>query len=74
LRRADLRQCVFGQSGRSTGFMEARLADCRAEGAEGMISGPIDIGADSPRLLDGDDLQHWFADRGAPLVQVRPPA
>jgi uncharacterized protein YjbI with pentapeptide repeats len=74
LRGADLRQCVFGQSGRSTGFMEARLADCLVEDAKGLVSGPIDVGTDSPRLLDGADLQRWFADRGAPLVEVRPPA
>jgi hypothetical protein len=54
--------------------MEARLADCLVEDAKGMVDGPIDVGTDSPRLLDGADLQRWFADSKAPLVEVRPPA
>jgi hypothetical protein len=74
LRGADLRQCLFGLDGSSTGLVEVRLADCLVDGAAGMVSGPIDAGPDSPRLLDGTDLQRWFADRGAPLVEVRPPA
>jgi uncharacterized protein YjbI with pentapeptide repeats len=74
LRGADLRDCVFGLINNVTGLAEVRLADCLAEGARGMVSGPVDIGADSPELLDGADLQRWFADRGAPLVEVRPPA
>lgn len=74
LRGADLRQCVFGRSGYSTSFTEARLADGVAEGAEGMVKGPIDVGADAPQLLDGVALQRWFAERGAPLVEVRQPA
>jgi hypothetical protein len=39
-----------------------------------MVKGPIDVGADSPQLLDGAALQRWFAERGAPLVEVRQPA
>jgi uncharacterized protein YjbI with pentapeptide repeats len=74
LRGADLRQCVFGRSGRSTTFMEARFAGGLVEEATGMVDGPIDVGADSPRLLDGADLQRWFADHNAPQVEVRPPA
>jgi uncharacterized protein YjbI with pentapeptide repeats len=74
LRGADLRECVFGRSGHSTSFTEARLADCIVEGAQGMVHGPIDVGADAPQLLDGPDLQRWFADRGAPLAEVWPPA
>jgi len=70
LRGADLRHCTLGQIGYSTGFTEARLADCLVEGAQGMVDGPVDIGADSPQFLDGADLQQWFADRGAPLVEV----
>jgi hypothetical protein len=74
LRGADLRECVFGRSGHSTSFTEARLAGCLAEGAQGMVKGPIDVGADSPQLLDGAALQRWLAERGAPLVEVRQPA
>jgi hypothetical protein len=73
LRGADLRNCVFGLSGRSTGLEKARLAGCRLEGATGRVMGPVDVGEDAPRLLDGDDLRQWFADRGAPLVEVRAP-
>ena len=74
LRWADLRQCVFGRSGYSTSLTEARLAGCLAEGAQGMVKGPVDVGGDSPQLLDGAALQRWFTERGAPLVEVRPPA
>jgi uncharacterized protein YjbI with pentapeptide repeats len=74
LRGADLRECVFGRSRYSTGFTKAKFADCLAEGARGKVDGPVDVGADSPQLLDGADLQRWFADRGAPLVEVWQPA
>ena len=74
LRGADLRNCVFGLLGNLTGFHEVRLADCLMEGAKGTVMGPVDVGADSPQLLDGADLHQWFADRGAPLVEVWRPA
>ena len=74
LRSADLRECIFGRSDMPTKFHEARFADCRVEGAEGSVAGPINVGMDSPRLLDGADLQSWFADHGAPLVEVWEPA
>lgn len=74
LRDADLRLCMFGQNGSSANFTKARLADCLVEGAKGLIDGPVDVGADSPQLLDGADLQRWFAERGAPLVEVWQPA
>lgn len=70
LRGADLRYCVFGLIGNLTGFTNARLAGSLVEGAKGKISGPVDVGVDSPQLLDGADLQRWFADRGASLVEV----
>jgi uncharacterized protein YjbI with pentapeptide repeats len=73
-RGADLRQCVFGEDGSRTGFTNARLADCLVEGAKGTVSSPVDVGADSPQLLVGAGLQRWFADRGAPLVEVWSPA
>jgi len=69
-RGADLRQCLFGEDGSRTGLTNARLADCQVKGARGTVSSPADVGADSPTLLDGADLQRWFADRGAPLVEV----
>jgi uncharacterized protein YjbI with pentapeptide repeats len=73
LRGADLRHCVFGLIGNLTGFTNVRLADCSVEGARGTVIGPADVGTDSPQLLDGADLQRWFADRGAPLVEVWQP-
>jgi uncharacterized protein YjbI with pentapeptide repeats len=74
LRGADLRECMFGHNPMFASFREARFADCRVEGAAGQVSGPIDVGMESPRLLDGADLQRWFAEHGAPLVQVWEPA
>jgi uncharacterized protein YjbI with pentapeptide repeats len=74
LRGADLRECIFGHSPMATHLKGARLAGSRVEGAVGMVSGPINVGTDSPRLVDGADLQRWFADHGAPLVEVREPA
>lgn len=71
LRGASLRDCTFGLEGRSAGFPRARLAECQLDGATGLITGPIDVGVDSPRLLDGPDLKRWFADQGAPLVEIR---
>ncbi|MBO2465229.1 pentapeptide repeat-containing protein [Actinomadura violacea] len=70
LRGADLRACDFGGPTSSTALLEARMADSRLDGATGHVSGPVDVGAESPHLLDGDDLQRWFADHGAPEVEV----
>jgi uncharacterized protein YjbI with pentapeptide repeats len=74
LRGADLRECTFGQNGGLTGLQRAQLADCHVEGATGRVLGPVDVGTDTARLLDGDELQHWFAEHGAPLVEVHRPA
>lgn len=73
-RGADLRHCLFGEGGSRTGLTNARLADCLVEGARGTVSSPADVGTDSPQLLDGADLERWFADRGASLVEVWQPA
>ena len=70
LRGADLRDCVFGGDRTWTGLDEARLAECRVEGASGWVSGPADVGEDTPRLLAGAGLARWFAERGAPEVEA----
>lgn len=71
LRGANLHECAFGLNRSLTGLYKARLADCRIDGAVGMVTGPVDIGTDSPRLLVGTELQRWFAGQGAPQVEVR---
>jgi len=71
LRGADLRECVFGHEILSTRLRRARIAGCRVEGASGTVRGPADVGEQTPQLLDGTELQRWFAEHGAPLVEVR---
>lgn len=71
LRDADLRGCVFGHKILTTALQRARIAGCRVEGASGTVDGPADVGGQTPRLLDGAELQRWFAEHGAPLVEVR---
>lgn len=71
LRDANLRECAFGHDVRSTSLVNSRIAGCTVEGAAGTVSGPADVGAQVQQLLDGAGLQHWFAERGAPLVEVR---
>ncbi|MCO5994760.1 pentapeptide repeat-containing protein [Actinoallomurus sp. WRP9H-5] len=71
LRDADLRQCAFGGHDSWTGMPEVRMAGARLDGGAGRVEGPIDVGTTSPHLLDGEDLERWFADRGAPQVEVR---
>src|SRR4051794_22856401 len=71
LRGSDLRECSFGADGESTGLTRARIGRCAVQDASGGVSGPIDVGADQPRLIDGADLARWFADHGAPGVVVR---
>lgn len=71
LRDADLRECSFGQAGRSTDLDEARLAGCRVDGATGLVAGTADVGTDTSRPLHGADLQRWFAEHGAPDVEAR---
>jgi len=68
---ADLRDCAFGDDKSSTFLGDTRLAGCRLDGATGLVTGPVDVGADSPRRLDGPDLQRWFADNGATNVEIR---
>ncbi|WP_160573464.1 pentapeptide repeat-containing protein [Actinomadura physcomitrii] len=70
LRGADLRACTFGGPTTSTGLMEVRMADTRLDGATGHVTGPVDVGTASPQLIDGDELQRWFVDHGAPEVEV----
>jgi uncharacterized protein YjbI with pentapeptide repeats len=70
LREANLRECSFGGHKTWTARPKARMAHARVEGAAGHITGPIDIGTDTPYLLDGEDLQHWFADHGATQVEI----
>jgi uncharacterized protein YjbI with pentapeptide repeats len=70
LRGADLRNCVFGPAVSPTDLEEARLAGCLLSGAAGYIYGPVDIGADTPQLVNGSELKAWFASQGAPEVEV----
>ena len=69
---ADLRWVRFGSgdSGEWADFRESRMAGCRVAGAEGCVVGPVDVGVEGPRLIDGDELQAWFAGNGAPEVRV----
>jgi uncharacterized protein YjbI with pentapeptide repeats len=71
LRGADLRDCEFGQEGTWATLDGARMAGCILAGAHGSITGPVDVGTDSPRLLDRDELARWFAEHAAPQVEVR---
>jgi len=71
LRNADLRGCVFGHETLTTVLQRARIAGCLVEGASGTLRGPADVGEQTPQLLDGAELQRWFAEHGAPLVEVR---
>jgi hypothetical protein len=73
LRGADLHGCVFGTIVGPTDLWQARLAGCRVAGATGRIAGPVDVGADVPRLIDGADLRDWFASQGASLSEVKSP-
>jgi uncharacterized protein YjbI with pentapeptide repeats len=73
LRNADLRETVFGGATSATYLTDARMAGCLLDGATGRVAGPVDVGADAPHLLDGADLQRWFADQGATGVFVKQP-
>lgn len=66
LRYASLRSCRLHWAG----FEKARMADCDVAEAAGTLLGPIDVGVDSLHLLDGQELQEWFAARGAPEIEV----
>lgn len=74
LRGADLRDCVFGTTVGPTDLWHARLAGCQVAGATGRIGGPVDVGTDTPDLIDGSALSDWFASRGASLAAVTSPA
>ncbi|MFD4438603.1 pentapeptide repeat-containing protein [Nocardia sp. NPDC058519] len=66
LETADMRGCQFGPS--RTYLSDARMAGVLIEGAIGEIVGPVFV--DDGRLLDGEELQAWFAARGAPDMKV----
>jgi hypothetical protein len=70
LRGADLRGCSFGPVERPASLRLSRLAGCRMAGASGHVAGPVDVGADESRLLDGPDLLDWFRSLDAPDVRV----
>jgi hypothetical protein len=70
LRNADLRNCAFGQERAWASLKRARMAGCRLDGAHGIVAGPVDVSVDSPRLIDGDELRRWFAEQGAPGVEI----
>ena len=48
------------------------LHDCPLTGAQGWITGPVDVGGPDggPRLLDGAELVAWLAEQEAPGVSV----
>ena len=66
LRGADLRGVLFSK----TKIDEVRLGGSQLDGVRGSISGTVDIGADVPEPLDGDELRRWFAAQGAD-IEVR---
>ncbi len=70
LREADLRDGVFER----TRLSRARMGGCRVAGASGQVIGPVDVGVDTSKLLDGPELREWFSANGAPSVEVRPSA
>lgn len=67
---ADLRGCSFGPVERPASARLSRLAGCRMASASGHVAGPVDVGADESRLLDGPDLLDWFRSLDAPDVRV----
>ncbi|MEC3893522.1 pentapeptide repeat-containing protein [Nocardiopsis sp. LDBS1602] len=73
LRGADFRRARFGteKAGVWTDFSGAKIGGALFSGVEGTVLGPIDVGEKSRSILDGLDLEKWFADQGAPEVRVR---
>ncbi|MFJ6021041.1 pentapeptide repeat-containing protein [Nocardiopsis alba] len=73
LRGADFRRARFGteKAGVWTDFSGAKIGGALFSGVEGTVLGPIDVGEKSRNILDGLDLEKWFADQGAPEVKVR---
>jgi uncharacterized protein YjbI with pentapeptide repeats len=67
-RHADLRGCVFS----STHLGKARVAGALFEDASGPMSGPLDVGVDTPYLIEGEELRRWLTDHGAPHVVIEP--
>jgi hypothetical protein len=76
LRGADLRSASlrYARLGVTPDFAvrmsNARIFGCAVDEAKGFLIGPVDVGQDEPRLLDGAEVEAWFRERGAPKVQV----
>lgn len=73
LRGADLGECTFGGDRGWTYLRKTRMAGCLLDGATGRVSGTVDVGTDAPHVLEGADLQRWFADRGARDIEIKTP-
>nr|WP_143545523.1 hypothetical protein [Rhodococcus sp. 15-1154-1] len=46
------------------------ILDRTRTGMRGVVDESVDVGLDEPHIIDGEELQQWFRDHGAPEVTV----
>lgn len=70
LRGANLANSFWGDRKYNACIQEARLGNANVTGMRGVVDESVDVGIDEPHIIDGDELQQWFRDNGAPEVTV----
>ncbi|WP_072804142.1 pentapeptide repeat-containing protein [Rhodococcoides yunnanense] len=70
LRGANLADSFWGDTRYNACIHEARLGHANVSGMRGVVDESVDVGLDEPHVIDGEELQQWFRDHGAPEVTV----
>lgn len=72
LRGANLANSTWGIAQGNACIHDARLGNADVSGMRGVVDESVDVGLDEPHIIDGEELQQWFRDHGAPEVTVVP--
>lgn len=70
LRGANLANSSWGDGNYNACIHDARLGNANVSGMRGVVDESVDVGLNEPHIIDGDELQQWFRDQGAPEVIV----
>jgi uncharacterized protein YjbI with pentapeptide repeats len=70
LRGANLEASHWGTYPYNAVVTDAKLGGANVRAMTGEVRDPVDVGIDEPIVLQGQKLEEWFADNGAPNVVV----
>lgn len=67
---ANLADSTWGIARGNACIHDARRGSANVSGMRGVVDESVDVGLDEPHIIDGEELQQWFRDHGAPEVTV----